>query len=224
MGATLNFNAACPSEAPNPNGLAIQYMTVAFWVLFLVPLLLWCAMVIDQRRRAARQQRQLMDKEAERFRSIELAIMRQLPACTYAPGPQSAPPPRHGGDRRQAAATDSAPPEAAASGENECPVCLCTFAAGDQLRELPCSHKFHAACIDRWLIGRERRQSGAPSCPLCKQEVLTAEDMAQELPAAAMAEVGQAPLRPWRWAVWAVPLTRVPHAPPPVFVSAESRL
>ena len=176
MGATLNFNAACPSEAPNPNRLAIQYMTVAFWVLFLVPLLLWCAMVIEQRRRAARQQRQLMDKEAERFRSIELAIMRQLPACTYAPGPQGAPPPRHGRGRRQAAATDSAPPEAAASGENECTVCLCTFAAGDQLRELPCSHKFHAACIDRWLIRREYA-NGIPSCPLCKKEVLTEEDL-----------------------------------------------
>ena len=214
-GTYNNFNAAaCPSEAPD---LTTRWMTVAFSLLFVVSLLLACAAAGKQRRRAARQQRQLMDKEAEHFRSIELAIMRQLPACTYAPGPQRAPPPRNEG--RLAAATDSAP---AASDEDECPVCLCTFAAGDQLRELPCSHKFHAACIDRWLIGRERRQSGAPSCPLCKSEVLTmAEDMAEALPAAAVAEVGLAPAMPWCWAVWLVPLSRVSHAPPPSLASGE---
>ena len=214
-GTYNNFNAAaCPSEAPD---LTTRWMTVALSLLFVVSLLLACAAAGKQRRRAARQQRQLMDKEAEHFRSIELAIMRQLPACTYAPGPQRAPPPRNEG--RLAAATDSAP---AASDEDECPVCLCTFAAGDQLRELPCSHKFHAACIDRWLIGRERRQSGAPSCPLCKSEVLTmAEDMAEALPAAAVAEVGLAPAMPWCWAVWLVPLSRVSHAPPPSLASGE---
>ena len=168
----------------------------------------------DQRRRDARQQ-QTLDKVTERDRSIQLAVSR-IPTCAYAPTTHMSVLP---GDSSQAATPDDGE-----YGNDECPVCLCSLVAGDQLRELPCSHKFHAACIDRWLIGRERRQSGAPSCPLCKQEVLTAEDMAQELPAAAMAEVGQAPLRPWRWAVWAVPLTRVPHAPPPAFVSAESRL
>jgi hypothetical protein len=66
-------------------------------------------------------------------------------------------------------------------------VCLCTLVAGDQLRELPCSHKFHAACIDRWLIRREYA-NGVPSCPLCKNEVLTEED----LQARATAEVSQA--------------------------------
>ena len=94
-GTYNNFNAAaCPSEAPD---LTMRWMTVALSLLFVVSLLLACAAAGKQRRRAARQQRQLMDKEAEHFRSIELAIMRQLPACTYAPGPQSAPPPRHGG-------------------------------------------------------------------------------------------------------------------------------
>ena len=99
-------------------------------------------------------------EEEDRFRSIELAV-RRLPTCLYAPTTQSTGPP---GSAQ------------AAGGEDECAICLCTLAAGDELRELPCGHKFHFACIDRWLIGREHKKPhGIPSCPLCKKEVLTKE-------------------------------------------------
>lgn len=44
----------------------------------------------------------------------------------------------------------------------DCAVCLCEFAAGDKLRLLPvCSHAFHIACIDAWLLCNS-------SCPLCR--------------------------------------------------------
>jgi hypothetical protein len=46
-----------------------------------------------------------------------------------------------------------------------CSVCLDEFAAGDRLRMLPCMHKFHAKCVDRWLL-----QSKA-SCPVCKTSI-----------------------------------------------------
>lgn len=131
----------------------------------------------DQRRRDARQQQQTTNEVADRDRSIQLAISR-LPTCAYAPTTQSAVLPR---DSSQAATPD------ANDGNDECAVCLCTPVAGDQLRELPCSHKFHAECIDRWLIRREYA-NGVPSCPLCKKEVLTEED----LQARATAEVSQA--------------------------------
>jgi len=75
------------------------------------------------------------------------------------------------GDSSQAATPDDGE-----YGNDECPVCLCSLAAGDQLREIPCGHKYHAACIDRWLIRREYA-NGIPSCPLCKKEVLTEEDL-----------------------------------------------
>mmetsp|Transcript_100634 Transcript_100634/g.158654 ORF Transcript_100634/g.158654 Transcript_100634/m.158654 type:complete len:296 (-) Transcript_100634:161-1048(-) len=45
-----------------------------------------------------------------------------------------------------------------------CVVCMDTFSEGDELRTLPCLHRFHAGCIDRWF-----EQQG--SCPTCKHRI-----------------------------------------------------
>ena len=45
--------------------------------------------------------------------------------------------------------------------EPTCNVCLEEFQKGDQLRILPCFHKFHVKCIDKWL-----KQS--KFCPTCR--------------------------------------------------------
>ncbi|XP_006345510.1 E3 ubiquitin-protein ligase At1g63170-like [Solanum tuberosum] len=52
------------------------------------------------------------------------------------------------------------PPEDA-----ECCICLCSYEDGIELRELPCHHHFHAACIDKWLYINA-------TCPLCKFNIL----------------------------------------------------
>ena len=49
--------------------------------------------------------------------------------------------------------------------EKECAVCLSQFANGDLVRLLPCRHEFHAHCIDKWLLEKDRR------CPCCRVDV-----------------------------------------------------
>jgi len=48
------------------------------------------------------------------------------------------------------------------SGEclESCSVCLGEYTEGELGRRLPCSHRFHQACIDRWL-------EQSKQCPLC---------------------------------------------------------
>jgi E3 ubiquitin-protein ligase RNF38/44 len=45
-----------------------------------------------------------------------------------------------------------------------CVVCMCDFENRQLLRILPCSHEFHAKCVDKWL--RMNR-----TCPLCRADV-----------------------------------------------------
>jgi len=45
-----------------------------------------------------------------------------------------------------------------------CSVCLENYEEGDEQRILPCFHKFHKGCIDRWLEGHK-------TCPVCKYDL-----------------------------------------------------
>ncbi|CAE6512658.1 unnamed protein product [Rhizoctonia solani] len=47
----------------------------------------------------------------------------------------------------------------------ECAICLCSFARGDRVRVLPCSHVFHVEEVDGWLLNRKK------VCPICKADV-----------------------------------------------------
>lgn len=50
------------------------------------------------------------------------------------------------------------------SEERTCMVCLEGFTAGEELRILPCLHRYHKSCVDTWLA-RNRH------CPVCKHDV-----------------------------------------------------
>ncbi|KXS09068.1 hypothetical protein M427DRAFT_141478 [Gonapodya prolifera JEL478] len=56
-----------------------------------------------------------------------------------------------------------------------CAICLEEFDKGVLVKALPCKHEYHVACIDPWLI------QVSPSCPMCKQSVLS-ESSAGEAP------------------------------------------
>lgn len=48
--------------------------------------------------------------------------------------------------------------------EYECPVCMEKMATNDIVRTLPCFHRLHKECIDKWLEVRK-------TCPICKTSV-----------------------------------------------------
>lgn len=51
------------------------------------------------------------------------------------------------------------------SGPEGCSICLSEFADGERIRVLPvCGHRFHVACIDRWLVSH-------CSCPTCRRRL-----------------------------------------------------
>lgn len=54
--------------------------------------------------------------------------------------------------------------EAAPMDAKSCTICLEDFDASEVCRTLPCFHRFHRDCVDRWLA----RQG---SCPICKHRV-----------------------------------------------------
>jgi len=54
--------------------------------------------------------------------------------------------------------------------DGSCCICLDQFVVGDGLRVLPCSHTYHARCIDPWLLKHCRM------CPQCRKMVFTEGD------------------------------------------------
>lgn len=48
----------------------------------------------------------------------------------------------------------------------KCMVCLETFQDNEELRVLPCLHRYHKACVDPWLA-RDRH------CPVCKYDIMS---------------------------------------------------
>lgn len=48
-----------------------------------------------------------------------------------------------------------------------CVVCYCEFESRQRVRVLPCSHEFHAKCVDKWLKNNR-------TCPVCRADVLDA--------------------------------------------------
>ncbi|KAM3580201.1 hypothetical protein VKS41_007433 [Umbelopsis sp. WA50703] len=58
--------------------------------------------------------------------------------------------------------------ESIISAADVCPICLDSYQDGlSRTRTLPCSHYFHAECIDSWLL----RENTTTNCPCCNFDV-----------------------------------------------------
>ena len=64
------------------------------------------------------------------------------------------------------------PPDdvSAVSATLECAICLEPFVRGEHVRTLPCMHRFHMQCADRWLRGDMPKSF---HCPVCRTKVVT---------------------------------------------------
>ena len=74
-----------------------------------------------------------------------------------------------------------------------CSVCLCDYESGERLRQLPCLHLFHVACVDEWF-------QRSTSCPQCRQSACRVRG--EGLPPRSTSEDGEMrtrrALRPWQ--------------------------
>ena len=148
-----------------------------------VGLCLICSLVQQFRRyrRSAVTSAALADANAEHAAAYEAAL-KKLSTRVYASAKVA---PKAKKSFLSVAHTPATPAALeAAEAQTDCSVCLADFADGDVIRNLPCGHAFHAACIDEWLLRKIRapppanaQQTAAPpariipTCPLCKRDV-----------------------------------------------------
>ncbi|KAG0490011.1 hypothetical protein HPP92_006874 [Vanilla planifolia] len=59
------------------------------------------------------------------------------------------------------------------SDDAECCICLSAYDDGVEIRQLPCVHHFHSACVDKWLHINA-------SCPLCKYNIIKSSNNSRE--------------------------------------------
>ncbi|KAL1539437.1 RING-type E3 ubiquitin transferase [Salvia divinorum] len=82
-------------------------------------------------------------------------------------------PPKSGRRPATKASIDAMPSVEVASGGEQCAICLEGWEEGERAKEMPCKHRFHGGCIERWL-----NVSG--SCPVCRFEMPEEEKNREE--------------------------------------------
>ncbi|KAJ8442367.1 hypothetical protein Cgig2_018623 [Carnegiea gigantea] len=158
---------ATAAEAPNLYRLCIVYLTFSC-IGYAMPFIL-CAMVccclpciisVLGIREELNQVRGASDESISALPTYKFKVQKEG-NCTGDPNDEE------GGGGVVAAGTEK---ERVISGEDAiCCICLTRYMDDEELRELPCTHFFHAECVDRWLKINA-------TCPLCKFEICEREE------------------------------------------------
>lgn len=96
----------------------------------------------------------------EAYQTLRMVLLRDRSLLQGLAG-QTAPPPQRGATPEQLETCQQLIIREGDDYEGECCICLASFETDDQVRILPCSHAYHAGCVDRWL-------EQSTLCPLCK--------------------------------------------------------
>ncbi|CUG89035.1 zinc finger protein, putative [Bodo saltans] len=83
-------------------------------------------------------------------------------------------------------ATSESPAAAPSSAYVDCCICMMEYSNGDVLRVLPCLHRFHKDCADKWLCDSK---SACPICRECPKE-LTERNQRMQLGASSQEDEG----------------------------------
>ncbi|EPQ20649.1 Zinc/RING finger protein 3 [Myotis brandtii] len=51
------------------------------------------------------------------------------------------------------------------SSTSDCAICLEKYIDGEELRVIPCTHRFHRKCVDPWLLQHH-------TCPHCRHNII----------------------------------------------------
>jgi len=105
-------------------------------------------------------QEQQMPPPQPEPRCLTKEQLNMLPVSTYAAKPKAKTPSTKSKTKEK---RDSKNDES--SYVESCPICIVDYKTGDKVKTLPCLHRFHRECIDKWLMMKS-------DCPICKYDLL----------------------------------------------------
>jgi len=90
-----------------------------------------------------------------------------LPVSTYLAKPKgkTASSKSKTSDKSEKGKRNSKKEEDESSYVESCPICIVDYKTGDKVKTLPCLHRFHRECVDKWLLMKS-------DCPICKYDLL----------------------------------------------------